>query len=214
MSSFFHNMSIQDHFDQIEKLFIDFQEQKAQIEIMENFFYDMYTNPSRFQWISCPINIYSLHYLQIANNRLFAMNIYTTLESLYTEIIKTFDPTYLKCNVWSIKIHSIWEKNIIKSRAWEAIKKDISRKKLLMNIENSISFDHSTSPSYSIIHSFIEWRWANAHYSLWSTHIDLTSFWVQFTIHKIALINLHEKLLRYLNTLKNPWFSEDFDTFV
>lgn len=207
-------MSIRDHFDQMEKLFVDFQAQKIQIEIMENFFYDMHMNPSRFPWISCPIDIQTIHYLWIANNRLFAMSIYTTLEWLYIEIIKTFDPTYAKLDIWNIRISRIIWKNIASSWEWKLIKLDSSRKKLLMDIENSISFNDWTSPSYSIIHSFIEWRWANAHYWIWSKYIDLSTFSSAFFCHKNDLIKLHEKLLRYLNALKNPWFSQDFDTFI
>lgn len=214
MNLYFLNMSIQSHFDQIEKLFSDFHKQNIQIEIMNNFFYDMHTNPTKFWPIPCPIDIYSLNNLFIANNRLYAMNIYTTLESLYTEIIKYFDPTCLDPEIWNIRISSILSKVVRNSKQGRLLWSDNRKKLLIKSIENSINFDYSTTPAYSIIHSFSEWRWANAHYSIWSNHIDLITYWNQFKLHKVALIELHERLQRYLIELKSSSLNTDFDSFT
>jgi hypothetical protein len=207
-------MSIKAHFDQIQVLFHQFDKQRSQIEAMETFFHTMISAPMSFPWILCPIEAHSLSLIRLANEKFYALSIYTTLESLYTEIIKSFDVTYLKNNIYNIKIESFLDQKLIKSHSGKDIDADPIRKILLKNIPKSLLFDPALSPAYSIVHTFIEWRWANAHFSLWSRPIDLTYYRGQFDIYKQSLIDLHDKFLRYLIALKTPWFNTDFDTFV
>ena len=207
-------MSIQSYFDSVGNILETFDRQRIQMESMENFFYDITSNPSKYPWIICPIDITNFSSLRIANQRSHALNIYTLFEWLYTEIIKTFDSTYTKLDIYNIKIDRVIGKNFSKSSAWKIINKDIVKKSLIWTILRSPSFNPASSPDYSIIHSFIEWRWANAHFSIWSHSIDLSTYVRSFSEAKPRLIELHDKLQRYLIALKMPSFNTDFDMFV
>ena len=207
-------MTIKDHFDHIEKLFAHFYKEKNQLETIEDFICDMQMNPSKFAPTICPISGSNLVYAQIALRNYFSLKIYVELESLYKTILIEFDSTAGSIELWNIKIPKILNKFINSSSQGAVVKRNPSHQWLLESVVNSIKFDELNSPEYSIISSFIEWRGANVHFSSWSSSLDLVYFKEQLILHKVTLIKLHERFLRYLIALKTPWFSEDFDSFI
>ncbi len=206
-------MNIQEHFDQVESLFHAFDVQRSQIESMDNHFHDMAYNPTKYHWIICPVSLHSLWLLRLANEKYFAQLIYNELESLYKSILLDFDPTASLVDFFNIRPSKIINKIINNASEWAHIKTNPNHSRLITTLINSSAFNTWTSPEYSIINSFIEWRWANAHFSLWSRSIDLTYFKGQFYLYKQPLINLHDKFLRYMKALKSSSFNTDFDIF-